>query len=253
MTTENFELKKCQIVAGPLKTVGLHFKSSYRCAVAVFTHGYTSHKGDQLYWAQRLIKRGIETIIFDLPGHYLGSGEKIENFDDFASYAPKLFAEALNQMAPQTNETVILGGHSLGALLSLKALELDELAPFKKFTIPVSMGLNLDDAPHPLERTFFKETMELRYKLISPALGPQNFFPWLKSMKRNLYASGERIHFICGENDIVVPKNGAEELAEILRSKGNDVSLEKPRHLPHHEPAYAAPLIEKAILSHLKI
>ena len=248
MSIQDFDVKKCQIVSGPLKTAALHFKCPCRRAVAVFTHGYTSHKGDQLYWAQRLARKGVDTVIFDLPGHYLGSGEEVLKFDDFTNYAPGLFTEALALMAPQAHEKVILGGHSLGALLSLKALELDELASFNKFTVVVSMGLNADDTPHPLERAFFKETMDLRAKLLSPALAPDLFFPWLKTIKKNLNATNERIHFICGEDDIIVPKNGAEELVGMLLKKGNEVTLEKPRRLPHHEPAYAAPFVEDAVL-----
>ncbi|MBL7665247.1 MAG: alpha/beta hydrolase, partial [Bacteriovoracaceae bacterium] len=40
---------------------------------AIFTHGYTASKSDQLTWATRLAEAGIPTIIFDLPGHYLSS------------------------------------------------------------------------------------------------------------------------------------------------------------------------------------
>lgn len=251
MSNQDFAVEKCQIVRGPLKTQGLYFKSPCRRAVAVFTHGYTSDKSDQLYWAQRLVRKGIETLIFDLPGHYLGSGAEVESFDDFAAHAPGLFAEAFTLMGAQTQERVILGGHSLGGLLSLKALELDELAPFKKFTVGVGVGVGPDGARHPLEGAFFKETLDLRTKLISPALGPTQFFPWLHAMKKNLFVTGERIHFICGEDDVIVPPQGAELLTALLMAKGNEVTLVKPRRLPHHEPAFAAPFVEDAVLESL--
>ncbi len=251
MTNENYVVEKCQFESGHLKTVGLHFKSPCRRAVAIFTHGYTSCKVDQLYWAQRLVRHGIDTVIFDLPGHYLGSGAEVENFDDFAAFAPRLFLEIATKLHVKSEERLILGGHSLGALLALKAMELEELGPFKKFGVAVGFGLNAEDGIHPLEKSFFRETLILRSKLVSPALGPTHFFPWLHSMKKNLFLTGERLHFICGEDDMIVPKNGAEELAQMLRERGNTVTLEKPRRLPHHEPALAAPLVEDAVLASL--
>ena len=252
MSNENYVVEKCQFESGPLKTVALHFKSPCRRAVAIFTHGYTSCKTDQLYWAQRLIRHNIDTVIFDLPGHYLGAGSEVENFDDFAAFAPRLFLEITQKLAVKEEEPLILGGHSLGALLSLKAMELSELSPFKKFGVAVGFGLNVQDGLHPLEKSFFRETLILRSKLISPALGPTNFFPWLHAMKKNLFVSGEKLHFICGEDDIIVPKNGAEELAQMLRVRGNTVSVEKPRRLAHHEPAFAAPFVEDAVLASFK-
>ena len=247
----DLEVKKFQISSGPLKTVALYFKCGQRAAISVFTHGYTSQKTDQLFWAQRLAKKGIDTILFDLPGHLLGEGSPVENFEDFTKYCPQLFSEALNLASIQAHEKVILGGHSLGALLSLKALELDELSPFKKLTIAVGMGLELSDSPHPLEKDFFKETLAFRKNLVSPALAPAHFFPWMKAMKKNLYATNERIHLIAGEDDIIVPKNGVENLAKILEEKNNIVTFEKPRRLPHFEPMLAAPYLEKIISTFL--
>ncbi|MCM2351768.1 MAG: hypothetical protein NDI69_17260, partial [Bacteriovoracaceae bacterium] len=34
---------------------------------AFFTHGYTSHKGDCLNWATRLVEIGVPCLIFDQP------------------------------------------------------------------------------------------------------------------------------------------------------------------------------------------
>ena len=50
---------------------------------ACFTHGYTSQKSDCLPWATRTAEGGIPTIIFDQPGHYLGSFNDVESFEDF--------------------------------------------------------------------------------------------------------------------------------------------------------------------------
>jgi hypothetical protein len=58
---------------------------------AIFTHGYTASKRDCLPWAQRLAEAGIPAVIFDLPGHYLGSFHECESFEDFKEHAHECF------------------------------------------------------------------------------------------------------------------------------------------------------------------
>ena len=55
--------------------------------LAVFCHGYTAHKGDLLTWASRLSEEGLTTLIFDIPGHYLGSYNEVESFEEFKNFA----------------------------------------------------------------------------------------------------------------------------------------------------------------------
>src|SRR5690606_26545950 len=108
--------------------VNAHTKHS---RIALLCHGYTSHKGSILTWASRLAEEGMSTIIFDVPGHYLGNFSEVESFDDFKNYAHELFAEAFELGQAELSHTidgVVLGGHSLGALLALKAMQLTEFS-----------------------------------------------------------------------------------------------------------------------------
>ncbi len=61
--------------------------------------------------------------------------------------------------------------------------------------------------------------------------------------------SGHRIHFITGEDDLVVGKDGSERLAKILESHGNQVTVERPTKLGHHLPELAAGYVKKYVKS----
>ena len=100
---------------------------------ALFTHGYTAHKGDLITWASKLVELGIAVTLFDLPGHLLGSFEMVESFPQFSDNAHRFFARAhvrtceimgriRNTAAPTR---LILGGHSLGGLVAIKALAIE--------------------------------------------------------------------------------------------------------------------------------
>ena len=71
---------------------------------AIFTHGYTASKRDCLPWAQRLAEAGIPAVIFDLPGHYLGSFHECESFEDFKEHAHECHREGDGiERAPDTS------------------------------------------------------------------------------------------------------------------------------------------------------
>jgi hypothetical protein len=215
---------------------------------ALFSHGYTSHKGDCLNWASRLVEIGVPCLIFDQPGHYLGSFHEVENFDDFTQHAHELFGEAylrLQNLMEQnlgltpTPESIILGGHSLGAYTAIRALELPLFASLKRIGIGIGIGIGQRQATHLFETAFYEKTLSIRRQLVSPALDSKAIFGWLKSAKENLSISGERIHLITGEDDVVVGNGGLEAFVEVLERHGNLVSWEKPKRLPHHEPGAA--------------
>ena len=63
-------------------------------------------------------------------------------------------------------------------------------------------------------------------------------FAWIKDQKEHLKISGQHIHLLCGQDDMVVGKGGVENLASIL--KDNDISIEQPKKMPHHQPDMAA-------------
>lgn len=214
---------------------------------AVFTHGYTASKGDCLPWAQRLANAGIPSIIFDLPGHYLGSFSECESFEDFKNHSHECFIDGFQHLKESmlmeglsTNcQRVILGGHSLGAMLSLKALELDFFDDYERIGIGVGLGISQHATVHLFESTFYEKTLNIRRQLVSPELDSDVVFPWIKEEKLGVETKDQRIHLITGLDDIVVGSGGAEALASSLKENNNNVTIQEPRKLPHHEPTSA--------------
>lgn len=229
---------------------------------AIFTHGYTADKSSILNWPIRLTEAGVSCALFDLPGHYLGTFSEAENFDYFKDHAHELFYTAFKGLSEQFEQEfplnihqkdpgelkVVLGGHSLGGLLSLKALTLAGFADYDKQAVCVGLGMAPKDVVHLFDTPFYKSTLKVREQLVSPALKPDHVFPWIKDEKENLNITGKTVHLVTGIDDVVVGDDGTERLQEILIAKGNTVTIEKPSKLPHHEPQMAAAHVKK----HLK-
>ncbi len=221
---------------------------NYKGQFGVFTHGYTASKNDCLTWAQRFADAGAPAVIFDLPGHYLGSFKEAESFDDFKAQAHLCFFEAYKFLNKSLKDNkieiemtdLIVGGHSLGALLALRALTLPEFESAKTTAICVGLGISQHKETHLFESAFYQKTLDLRRQLVSPALSPENIFPWIKEEKLKLDLSNKRIHLITGLDDVVVGSGGAEALSFNLKSLGNEVSLNEPKKLSHHEPSSGA-------------
>jgi len=211
---------------------------------AVFTHGYTANKNDIVSWGQRLSEAGVPTIVFDLPGHYLGSINEVESFDDFKEHAHKCFIDAFDflqaQLPAEECSRLILGGHSLGAMLSVRALNLAAFEDYAPLAIGVGFGISQHKETHLFETSFYEKTLNVRRQLVCPALDSDVVFPWINEMKHDLGVSGKRIHLICGINDIVVGQGGAQALKESLEAQGNTVTLQEPAKLAHHEPSLAS-------------
>jgi len=220
----------------------------------VFTHGYTSHKDSILTWPTRLAEEGIASVIFDLPGHYLGSFNDVDNFEEFKLHSHELQGVAFKLLqryfsqkfasydhffkSPET--MVIIAGHSLGGLLSLLAAKDENFAPFERLIVGVGLGMAPENSVHLFDTPFYKSTLTIRSQLVSPALSPENVFPWIKEIKNNIKMSDEKIFLLVGEDDLVVPRNGGEHLKKHLEAMGNTCDLETPRNLPHHVPELAA-------------
>lgn len=211
--------------------------------LALFTHGYTSHKGSILSWGQRLADFGIATLLFDLPGHYLGSFREAPSFDEFTADAPTLFEAGLKKLQtdhPQAPHTLFMGGHSLGALISLKASVLPCFEDYQTTCFVVGFGLAPEKGKHVFESDFYKATLDMRRQLVSPSLAPESMFPWIWDQKWHLQLSHHKIIFLTGKDDVVVATDGSERLAEQLERLGNEVLLIRPTRLPHHMPELAA-------------
>lgn len=245
-----------------LPEAGADDKTQVLPVFSILTHGYTSDKSSILNWPIRLAEAGVSAILFDLPGHYLGNFSEVSDFGHFKAHAHELFLSAFlklkeafleefplyENMLESDQLKLVLGGHSLGALLSLKALMLPEFASFKKLSISVGLGMAPKDIVHLFDTPFYKSTLRIREQLVSPALSSDNVFPWIKDEKIALNVHGATIHLITGIDDMVVGEDGMERFAESLIEKKNTVTMEKPTKLPHHEPQMAAAHVKK----HLK-
>lgn len=227
-------------------------------AFGIFTHGYTSHKSSILSWGTRLAEEGIANIIFDQPGHYLGTYSEVKSFDEYKEHAPHLFKVAYEELhqsfsdefplvdatAENGEYKVILGGHSLGALLSLLALESDDFNGFDAMSLCVGLGMPPEGVTHIFDTPFYKSTLNVRRQLVSPTISPEVIFPWIKERKGELELNDSRIHFITGADDVVVGKEGTQLMVDYLQGN-NQVTYERPTKLAHHMPELAAPHIKK--------
>ena len=220
---------------------------------AIFTHGYTANKNDCLNWAVRLAESGVPVLIYDQPGHYLGSFHDITSLEDFKNHFHELFGEAykkLSEIVLTPCEGLIMGGHSLGALSTLKAMELPILKDLKKVAVLVGMGLNLTAETHIFDTSFYKKTLNIRKQLVSPVIDPDVIFPWIRDEKKDIKLSGQRIHLIVGADDVVVGKGGMDNFKTILEALGNTVTSYEPTKLAHHEPSHASPHIYAFLKNH---
>jgi hypothetical protein len=228
---------------------------------ALLGHGYTSDKSSLLNWAIRLCESGVSCALFDWPGHYLGNYSEVHDFEYFKNHVHELFQDAfmglshefseefpMHQYFLEKNECkILLSGHSMGALLGLKAMMLPFFGDFQKYAIGVGIGHAPVDKVHLFDSPFYKSTLNVRQQLVSPALHPDQVFPWIKEEKLHLEIRDCDMHFISGDDDLVVGSDGMERLSELLISQNNRVTMEKPSKLPHHEPQLAAAYIKKQL------
>ena len=229
--------------------------------VALFGHGYTSDKSSIFNWPARLAEVGIPCALLDWPGHYLGNYSEVLDFNHFKNHAHELYGDLflglrkhlcnelpLNEwMLDPEHLKILLSGHSMGALLAIKAFTLEVFKGYQKAVIGVGIGKAPVDVVHLFETPFYKSTLNLREQLVSPELKPGNVFPWIQAEKEEMFITAERIHLISGEDDLVVGSDGMERFAKMLEEKGNFVTIEKPSKLPHHEPQRAASHIKKQL------
>ncbi|MCB9062209.1 MAG: alpha/beta fold hydrolase [Halobacteriovoraceae bacterium] len=226
----------------------------HKKTLAIMTHGYTSHKGSILNWPTRLAEEGISSVLFDLPGHYLGSSNEVEDFSEFTEHVHKFFNIAYKRFIEQSNSNItqlVLCGHSLGALLSLKALQLEEFETMNKYSICVGLGSAPEKDTHIFNTSFYKSTLNIRSQLVSPQIHPDLVFPWIKNEKENINLSNQKVILITGQDDLVVPEDGTEKFAKILQEQGNSIQVLRPSKLPHHQPELASGHIKSAVIKNL--
>lgn len=220
-----------------------------KSTLAIFSHGYTSHKGAILPWALKLSQIGIPTIIFDLPGHYLGTFNEVRSFQDFTQKVHQIFFNCFKSFKEDLNFSqnikIILGGHSLGALLALKAV--DTFKEYETLSICVGHGLSQSGESVIFDSPFFKETMHIREQLVSPALNPSNIFPWIQKQQMELSLTNQNVILIWGKDDLIISEKSVLSLKNLLEEKNNSVFLEIANRLPHNAPELASSLIKKLV------
>ncbi len=224
----------------------------YKSLMAI-THGYTSHKGSLISWMFKLKDLGIPSILFDLPGHYLGSFNEIESFSEFKQYSHHLFPAAIKEITKRlrvsSTPNIILGGHSLGALLSIKALNLiGQEHNASSLSVGIGFSYSKTKSKHILETPFFSQGLKNYEQLVSPKLCSKNIFPWIAAEKENIEITNKRVHIISGENDFII-NDGAIQFANHLRSKNNNITTKIVKNLPHHQPELAIGHIKQFIQS----
>ena len=209
--------------------------------LCLFTHGYTSSISSILTWGQRFADEGYWCCLLNLPGHFLAGGAELQSFEQFCSLTPQFFHKAYEVMQAkmQSVDYLLMGGHSLGGLMGLKASQLDCFQGMKKHLVAVGYGQNQEVSQHLFDSDLYAKTMNIRRQLVSAAIDSEVIFPWIRQQKEELQISGENILLLTGEDDVVVGKQGAEFLRDYLQEK-NNVDLIKPKSLSHHRPELAA-------------
>lgn len=240
----SFKIEKIILNTKDLATNALYFKPDDPATqyVSVFTHGYTSHKGSILPWAQKMMELNIPTILFDLPGHFLGSFRPVSTIEDFQGQTPELFKSAHSILGEQKN--LIVGGHSLGALFSL--IYSEKYSPDLIFC--AGLGLSDPTKKHLFQTPIFKETLNLRSELVSPEISPEIIFPWITEKKQNLSIENRNILLVAGKDDIVIDREaGINRLGDLLKVK-NSVEVMVPPSLPHNQPERAGVYLKQAVI-----
>lgn len=227
-------------------------KSPVDGLLAIGSHGYTSSKSSIVSWATRLANENCPVVIFDLPGHFLGSFEEVEAFDDFSNYAHELFQVAVDYAQIDVKKLILMG-HSLGAFLSLKSLTETNMASYNTINICVGLGIHQQGKPHLMETSLYKPTLDIRRQLVSQSIPPEKIFQWLRDQKDVIKISERNIAIINGEDDAVVGVDGNQRLVEHLKQLGNHIISETPKSLAHHKPDLAAAHIASVLKKRFKV
>ena len=212
----------------------------------IFLHSWGSDSLGSWFKILPKIKNENSFVAIDMRNHGKSDASWDRwDVDENADVVISILKELVDDIDPESTK-LIIGGHSLGALLSLKAISLPSLQEFKTRQVcAVGFGLPPEGVTHIFDTPFYKSTLAIRGQLVSEAIKPDVMFPWIKEEKEALDLTQESIYLLTGEDDVVVGKDGSERLRDQLLALGNDVVLEKPNKLAHHLPESAAPHLKK--------
>jgi hypothetical protein len=250
-----FKIEPLQLESHGMKVNALFFRPEVPSdKIAVFSPGYTSHKASLLNWSTALMDKNISSLIFDLPGHFLGGHHPVPSFEIFAKHSPELFRLAVENIGTLLGKDsseldCTIGGHSLGALLALQALQ-EHAFPCRSINaVCVGLGIYPPGKTHVYATKLFEKTIAIRNGYVDPCLHSNIMFPWIGNSKQELKISKARVHLICGQDDLVVGGDGLNRLSDKLKELGNEVSCEQPLKLAHHLPELATKFVINFISS----
>lgn len=227
----------------------IHVERHGKGKPVVFVHG-ASGSSFSWYFQQEYLKRSIEVILLDLPGHGQSPGEGLARIED----AREVVHDVITELG---FEKCFLVGHSMGgAIAMLLALTYPELL---EGLVLVATGARLRVLPEILDGLLKDKEAALRRitglafsSKSHPALVENGFNEMMKCKKEVIYSDFSSCEefslmgrvkeintstlILCGEDDLLTPPKFSEYLkAEIPDSKlvrvpdaGHILMVEKP-------------------------
>ncbi len=119
--------------------------------VIVFEHGMWGNGGQFVRFASELVPLGYVVALPDIRGHGRSEGDRgdVEDFDDLVSDLRRVVSSVVDRFP---GHPLILGGFSLGGLVTFRLMERDEL-PFKVDRVfLVAPALSLRSVIDPIDR-----------------------------------------------------------------------------------------------------
>lgn len=228
---------KTYLNVNSLKVSAMVYKS-HSPFTCIFTHGFTTSKQDLTSWLMKCVEMQISCCIFDLPNHLLGESSEV-SADIFKKESHLLFFEAA-KLFPLT-EKFIYGGFSLGSLFAIEASLIKKPAAI----VLAGFGFDYHYKQHIYESQAFSFLLKFRSKLITN-LDSKDLFQWVQQKKEEMIITDQNIILISGEDDLVVGKQGMENLMQHLGNT-NHYTMIKPPYLGHHFPDKVSSFLERPL------
>lgn len=228
---------KTYLTVNSLRVSAMVYKS-HSPFTCIFTHGFTTSKQDLTSWLMKCAELKISCCIFDLPNHLLGESTPVSS-DIFKEESHLLFHEA-EKLFPSTQKFVY-GGFSLGSLFAIEA----SLKKSPAALILAGFGFDDNYKEHIYESQAFSFLLQFRSKLIVN-LDSKDLFRWVQKKKETMILQHQEIILISGEDDLVVGKQGMENLSMFL-GETNNYTIIKPPYLGHHFPDKISSFLERPL------
>lgn len=118
--------------------------NSDRFRTMVWIHGLGEHGGRYLHLTDVFVGRDWRLILIDLRGHGRSTGLRthVRSFDEYVTDLAQVW-DQLNL----NSERVVLGAHSMGGLIALRAVQTDRIRPSAIVLSSVLLGVKLRISP----------------------------------------------------------------------------------------------------------